>query len=253
MCLIALAHGVSERYPFVLAANRDEDYERPTRIAEVWEDAPNVVGGRDAVHGGSWLAVSKSGRFAAVTNLRGAVPRSRSRGLLVRAFVTSAIAPEAFADEVAREAAEYAGFHLLVGETGRSVVYVASGDAPQVLGHGIYGFSNAPADERWPKVDLAIEEMRKSVEDPEALLRFLGTRRNSGRVEEEVFIAGDRYGTRASTVVIATPEQIRFIEQNYLRGGVAAEELFDWSSGRTRGPNPDTWSRQAGPNSGRRS
>src|SRR6185436_20956068 len=126
MCLIALAHGVSERYPLVLAANRDEDYERATRVADVWEDAPDVVGGRDAVHGGSWLAVSKSGRFAAVTNLRGAVQRSRSRGLLVRAFVTSAIAPEAFAEEVARDAAEYAGFHLIVGsgmgEAGGSVV-----------------------------------------------------------------------------------------------------------------------------------
>jgi len=227
MCLIALAHGVSERYPLVLAANRDEDYERATRVADVWEDAPDVVGGRDAVHGGSWLAVSKSGRFAAVTNLRGAVQRSRSRGLLVRAFVTSAIAPEAFADEVAREAAEYAGFHLLVGETGQSVVYLASGAAPTVLAHGIYGFSNAPADERWPKVDLAIDEMRKSIDDPEALLRFLATPRHSGRIEEEVFIAGDRYGTRASTVVMATTKQIRFIEQNYGRGGTAAG-VFRW-------------------------
>lgn len=224
MCLIALAHGVSKRFPLVLAANRDEDYERPTRVADVWEDAPDVVGGRDAVHGGSWLAVTKSGRFAAVTNLRGAAQRTRSRGLLVRTFVTSVIAPEVFAEEVARDAKEYAGFHLLVGVAGGPVVYLASGDAPKTLAHGIYGFSNAPAGERWPKVDLAIEEMRKSVDDPEALLRFLGTPRNSGRIEEEVFIAGDRYGTRASTVVTATMDEIRFIEQNYVRGGIPAGE-----------------------------
>jgi len=223
MCLIALAHGVSERYPLVLAANRDEDYARPTRVADVWDDAPDVFGGRDAIHGGSWLAVTKRGRFAAVTNLRGAVPRTRSRGLLVRAFVTSAIAPEAFADEVAREADEYAGFHLLVGDAGGSIVYLASGDAPKLLAHGIYGFSNAPATERWPKVDLAIEEMRQSIDDPDALLRFLGTPRHTGRIEEEAFIAGERYGTRASTVVMAATQQIRFIERNYERGGAASE------------------------------
>src|SRR5204863_200004 len=72
MCLIALAHRASEKYPFVLAANRDEDYERDTRVAQVWEDAPEVVGGRDALYGGSWLAIARNGRFAAVTNLRGA-------------------------------------------------------------------------------------------------------------------------------------------------------------------------------------
>jgi uncharacterized protein with NRDE domain len=216
MCLIALVHGPR----FVLAANRDEDYERATKPAHLWEDAPDVVGGRDALHGGSWLAVSRRGRFAAVTNLRGAVQRSRSRGLLVSAFVKSDESPETFAANVAREAEHYAGFHLIVGEFGKTMVYVAADEQPHVLEPGIYAFSNAPLGEHWPKVSLAIAKMQ---EDPGVsdLLRFLNTPRNTGRVEEEVFIAGDRYGTRASTVVIATMDEIFFVEQNYARGGIA--------------------------------
>jgi uncharacterized protein with NRDE domain len=227
MCLIALAHRASEHYPLVIAANRDEDYERATRPAHVWEEAPDVVGGRDAVHGGSWLAVSRRGRFAAVTNLRGAVQRGRSRGLLVSSFVTSNESPEAFASTVAAEAAHYAGFHLIVGEAGGTAVYVAGGDeaaVPRVLAPGIYGFSNAPAGEHWPKEKAAIVELTTllggSSDLAGDLLDFLRAPRNAGTVEEEVFITGDRYGTRASTVVIATMDGISLTEQNYARGGI---------------------------------
>ena len=226
MCLIVLAHRVSEGYPLVIAANRDEDHERPARAAHFWEDAPEVLGGRDALLGGSWLAITRSGRFAAVTNLHGAVRRSRSRGFLVRSFVTSDATPEEYAASVERE--EYAGFHLLIGEVGGTVMYVASDDEPRMLDPGIYGFSNARSGEHWPKVDAAIEQMKRSTAIPD-LLQFLRTPRDRGRVEEEVFIAGDRYGTRASTVIVATKNEIRFAEQNYSRGGVASGEPSSFS------------------------
>lgn len=222
MCLIALAHRASEKVPFVLAANRDEDYERATRAAQIWEDAPNVIGGRDALYGGSWLAIARNGRFAAVTNLRGAMPQGRSRGLLVRSFVTGNETPEAFAASIELE--HYAGFHLIAGEAGGTVVYVASDETPRVLDPGIYGFSNAPSHEQWPKTAIAVEAMSTLIESSTDLtmdlLQFLRTPRNTGRVEEEVFIAGNRYGTRASTVVIASGDEILFAEQNYTRGGV---------------------------------
>lgn len=217
MCLIALAHRASDQYPLVLGANRDEDYERDTRVAQRWEDAPDVIGGRDALYGGSWLAIARSGRFAAVTNLRGAMPKGRSRGLLVRSFVTGNEAPEEFAASIEFE--HYAGFHLIAGEAGGTVVYVASDDAPRVLKPGIYGFSNAPSNEQWPKTAIAVEAMSTMLASPMDLLQFLRTPRNTGRVEEEVFIAGNRYGTRASTVVIVSKDEILFSEQNYTRGG----------------------------------
>src|SRR2546430_6553692 len=104
MCLIALAHLASERWPLVIAANRDEFFARPTRAAHVWDDAPDVVGGRDLRAGGSWMAVTRGGRFAMVTNVRGlAEPADApSRGALVADFVRGNGEPMAFAASVER-------------------------------------------------------------------------------------------------------------------------------------------------------
>lgn len=214
MCLIALAHRASPQYPFVLAANRDEEYARPSHAAAYWDDAPDVFGGRDAVAGGSWLAVTRGGRFAAVTNLRGAVKRSRSRGDLVRGFVTSDADPLLYAQSL--DLAEYAGFHLLVGEMGGTVVYVESSGGITILEPGIYAFSNAPAGEHWPKEQFAIDAMRRALDADniqDELLAFLTTRRNTGAVESEVFIESDRYGTRASTVIVSNGDGFSFVER----------------------------------------
>lgn len=222
MCLIALAHRVSDRYPFVLAANRDEEYARPSHAADFWPDAPDVFGGRDAVAGGSWLAMTRSGRFAAVTNLRGALRTSRSRGELVRAFVTSDADPLTYARSL--DIAQYARFHLLVGEARGTIVYVASSGALSVLEPGIYAFSNAPSGEQWPKEQIAIEAMRNALSSDsitEELLQFVTTSRNAASVESEVFITSAHYGTRASTVIVATGEAISFIERDAMGARVA--------------------------------
>jgi len=217
MCLIVLAHRAHPRFPFVLAANRDEDYERPTLESGWWEDAPHIVGGRDAVHGGSWLAIANTGRFAAVTNLRGAERRTLSRGALVRDYVSSCVVPEGL------EA--YSGFHLLAGHAGGEILHVTP-QSSTPLAPGIHAISNAPLGEEWPKTVIAAEAMRQLLEmqDGEALrdalLRFLSTPRNTGRVESEVFLAGERYGTRAATVLLASGQDISFDEQSFGRGGV---------------------------------
>jgi uncharacterized protein with NRDE domain len=223
MCLIVLAHQTSEHFPLVLAANRDEDYDRPSLAADFWPDAPNVLGGRDGLAGGSWLAVTREGRFAAVTNLRGAAPASRSRGRLVSDFVTSSADPVSYADAISRVAEQYSGFHLLAGDA-TTIEYVTPG-ARATLTSGIHALTNAPDGERWPKADLAVEAMESALalRDPEtiidALLRFLGTSRGTGAVESEVFIAGERYGTRASTVLVRTPDRLHFAEQSFGRWG----------------------------------
>jgi uncharacterized protein with NRDE domain len=229
MCLIAIAHRDSPRFPLVLAANRDEDYDRPTHAAQFWPDAPDVVGGRDAVAGGSWLAIARSGRFAAVTNLRGALARTRSRGALVRDFVTAAIEPRDFAESVTAHAAEYAGFHLWAGQAGGEIVQITP-DGWTPLETGIHAISNAPAGETWPKTIAAADEMREATEIDDAgllitrLLQFLSASRNTASVESEVFMAGDRYGTRASTVIVASPEEILVAEQSFSHGGIPAGE-----------------------------
>ena len=225
MCLIVLAHLASPRVAFALAANRDELYARPSHAADFWPDAPDVFGGRDAVAGGSWLAITRGGRFAAVTNLRGATPRARSRGELVRGFVTSDSDPLTFARSLERE--QYAGFHLLAGEVGRAVVYVASSGEIDVLEPGVHAFSNAPLGEHWPKEARAIEAMQRALQSEsigEDLLRFLTTPLGRGDVESEVFIRTAQYGTRASTVIVADSRGISFIEQP-LTGARVARSL----------------------------
>lgn len=226
MCLIALAHRASPRFPLVIAANRDEDYARATHDAHFWTDWPEVLGGRDAVAGGSWLAITKGGRFAAVTNLRGARRTSKSRGALVRDFVTGGISPREHAARIAAEAEQYAGFHLFAGIVGGELVHVTP-DAQSVLEPGIHAVSNAPLGEHWPKMAASTEAMEIALQSGDAesivdvLMRFLRNPRNTGALESEVFIAGEQYGTRASTVIVATEKEILFSEQSFARGGVA--------------------------------
>jgi len=245
VCLIVVAHRASDRYPLIIAANRDEDYDRPTRAAHFWDDAPDILGGRDALHGGSWLAITRGGRVAAVTNLRGAAkPDGRSRGFLVRDFVASDADPRAYAEEIARHKSEYAGFHLIAGEVGGTFVHLA--DELREWTPGIHGVSNGPADARWEKIDRAVDHVRSVLDsnDPLALARdliaFLGIA-NSNEIERTVFVASERYGTRSSTAIVlgqtemsgpheigqtgmSGPHEMIFIEQAYARHGVRAGE-----------------------------
>jgi uncharacterized protein with NRDE domain len=229
VCLIAVAHRAPSRFPLVIAANRDEDYQRPTHDAHHWADAPDVVGGKDALYGGTWLAVRRGGRFAAVTNLRGAERKARSRGFLVRDFVTGDVSPEAYAQTIASEADQYAGFHLLAGRVEGDLMYIAP-ELQTPLAPGLHAFSNAPPGEEWPKMAAAVEHLRNALElvTSEALMdelmRFLATPRGTASPESEVFLRGDRYGTRSSAVVIATPTEILFAEQSYAAGGVVQGE-----------------------------
>ena len=228
MCLIAVAHRASDRYPLVIAANRDEEYGRPSLAAHFWEDA-NVVGGRDALHGGSWLAMTPAGRFAAVTNLRGAVRREepRSRGELVADFVRSDVNPAEYIAVVSGRLTEYGGFHLLAGVVGGELGLVSGG--PAELEPGIHALSNAPPGIRWPKVEVAAEAVRGALESSSAadmvdrLIRLLRTAPAHGDPTHDLFISGELYGTRASTVIVVSDGQVHFVEQSYGRGGVAKD------------------------------
>lgn len=223
-CLIALAIRTAN-YPLLIAANRDEDYDRPTLPAHFWSDAPDILGGRDALHGGTWLAVTLTGRFAAVTNLRGSRrdPRKRSRGELVSVFIFGDSEPWQYMTDVAAHADEYAGFHLLAGRES-NVVQLCG--AIESLTSGVHALSNAPAGVRWPKVDVAEEEIGRiaRIDDPQELidatLRFLSAPRGTTSVESEVFVAAEQYGTRSSTVVLTTHDRrVFFAEQSFGRGG----------------------------------
>src|SRR5689334_6536425 len=207
MCLIALAHRTHPRWPLVIAANRDEFFARPARGAHWWHDAPDVFGGRDLQAGGSWMAITRGGRFAMVTNVRGfpEPENARSRGTLVADFVKGDAEPDEYVRDIDRE--RYAGFHLVCGEVGGVVAHLSSDAAARVLEPGIFAVSNAPAAIDWPKIAYAREAMERALrydDIKEELMRFLTTPRG-GPIENEVFVSLPEmgYGTRSSTVVLA--------------------------------------------------
>ncbi|MFM9904031.1 MAG: NRDE family protein [Pyrinomonadaceae bacterium] len=157
MCVIFFAFNAHPDYPLILLANRDEYYDRPSATAAYWKDHPDIYGGRDLASGGTWLGVTKSGRFAAVTNYRdpSASTGTRSRGDLVAGFLKNDTPPQSYLEQIQSRGIEYSGFNLLVGTIGHTnelSYYSNRGGAPKQLAPGIYGLSNHLLDTPWPKV-----------------------------------------------------------------------------------------------------
>jgi uncharacterized protein with NRDE domain len=252
MCLILFAVGVHPDYPLVLAANRDEFHARPAAPADWWADHPDVVGGRDLEAGGTWMGMSRGGRFAAVTNFTEAPPDPmppRSRGDLVADFLTGDDTPAGYLARVIPDGPEYRGFNLLVGtvDTRGAEFWYGSNrlgsddpvDAARRLAPGIYGLSNHLLDTAWPRVSrgktvLADFETAERTPEVEGLLALLGDETELREaelrgIEADVspgarapcFIRGETYGTRASTVVLAAADgTVAFTEQRWGPDGV---------------------------------
>ncbi|MBB4636386.1 NRDE family protein [Longimicrobium terrae] len=254
MCLIVLAHEAHPRYRLIVAANRDEFYARPTAPAGWWDDAPGLLAGRDLRGGGTWMGITRGGRFAAITNVRDMTavpPGTPSRGELVSGFLRGSASAEAYAREVAVRGRDHAGFNLLVAD-GESMWYVTNRAADAVqLAPGVYGLSNATLDTPWPKVVRARDAMRSALEAADdrewnaGLWSMLTDRvaaadhdlpdTGVGAVRERVlsspFIASDEYGTRASTLLTISREgEVHFVERT-VAGGPPSEVSFRFQIG----------------------
>jgi uncharacterized protein with NRDE domain len=119
VCLILFAYRAHQKYKLIVAANRDEFYERPTAPVHFWEDHPHLLAGRDLKKMGTWMGVTKAGRFAALTNYRSPKEESdgkRSRGELVGDFLKSVVHPEDYLQKVMENRRLYPGYKLLVGD-----------------------------------------------------------------------------------------------------------------------------------------
>jgi uncharacterized protein with NRDE domain len=242
MCLIAFAHDVGD-HALVFAANRDEFHTRPTEAAHAWRDAPHVFGGRDLEKGGTWLAVSRRGRLAAVTNVRSWPPTRgpRSRGELCADFVRGEATLDDFARTVAEARTEYGGFNLLLHD-GRTMRYLSDvTPAPSIVAPGIHGLSNAALDVKWPKVVRAIDAMRAAIDRPietmiDDLFTMLADRTRASddalpstgvplEIERDlspIFVLSPLHGTRASTVVVWRRDgHVTFEERSFAADGSA--------------------------------
>jgi len=237
MCLIVFAYNHHPRYKLIVAANRDENYQRPTRAARFWPSHEDLLAGKDLKAGGTWMGITRSGRFSAITNYREPVIRKEnppSRGHLVLDFLRQSEDPVNYFEHVDREADRYVGFNLLAGTPGELCYYSNRQREIRRLSPGIYGLSNHLLDTPWPKIKRAKNHLQNIIrkEDiPEADLFDLlyddavapdnqlpdtGIPREVERKVSPIFIKTEGYGTRCSTVLLIDRQNgVTFTERRF--------------------------------------
>ena len=241
MCLILVAWQQHPEYPLIVAANRDEFFARPTAVAAQWPDLPHVYGGRDLEAGGTWLGISDSGRFAAVTNVRepGQPPGERSRGHLTRDFLAGDMTAADYANRLQGE--RYAGFNLLAGD-GTTLSYASNrGATARVLAPGVYGVSNHLLDTPWPKLTASKQRFAAALAAlpdesgffalladteivPDEHLPATGVPLPWERLLSAVFVRSPQYGTRASTLLLLPARgAATLIERSFSAAGEIGE------------------------------
>lgn len=247
MCLILLAWRAHPEFPLVFAGNRDEAYERPSATAGFWADDPDVFGGRDLEKGGTWLGLTRTARLAAVTNYRdGSAPKTapRSRGELAAAFLRGTDEPRAYLGGVAARGSDYGAFTLIVSDLERMHWISNRGRGIGEVAPGVHGLSNHLFDTPWPKVMRGKQRVsalmtakepelirglldaladRTAAPDPELPDTGVGLQRE--RELSPAFIAGERYGTRASTVLLVSrSNEVMCVERRFGAQGVPQGE-----------------------------
>ncbi len=235
MCLIIFAYNVHTSYKLIVAANRDEFYERASSPADFWEDAPQVLGGRDLKKSGTWLGITKHGKFAAITNYRDPASLKtdvQSRGLLVSDFLCGKQSADKYLENIEKQRDKYNGYNLILKDNGGFYAFSNRGEK-QKLNAGVYGLSNHLLNTPWPKVLRAKKKMKAILNEkgaaleealfalladrhfpPEEKLPFTGVERDWEKVLSPIFIKSPGYGTRSSTVLlIGKNNRVKFVEK----------------------------------------
>ncbi len=235
MCLILFAYDAHPQYRLVMAANRDEFYDRPTAPLQFWQDQPQVLAGRDLMQLGTWMGITPGGRLAAVTNYRDPLavkPDAPSRGDLVSDFLTGRMASVEYLEKIKVKADAYNGFNLIVGDPDGLFYYGNRGEEIKSLGPGFYGLSNHLLNTPWPKVQSGISRLQSLLQngDKPSFSRLYELMQNQDKVPDDelpdtgvgpewermlgsIFISSPNYGTRCSSILtIDYAGQVRFKE-----------------------------------------
>lgn len=247
MCLIIFQYKQHEKYKLIVAANRDEFYGRPAKEAHFWADQPDILAGRDLQQMGTWLGVSKSGRFSALTNYRDpSLPEigKISRGALVRDSLTAGSSPADFLKSI--DPGSYTGFNILLGDPENLYYYSNHHQVIVEISPGTHGLSNHLLNTPWPKVVKGKKSLEAYLDtvhdvDPDALFELL---RNSEQADDTdlpdsgvslefermlspMFIKTPEYGTRSATVLLIDYDNnVTFAERVYDKGEFSSHQLF---------------------------
>lgn len=236
MCLLVLAYRCHPEFPLIVAANRDEFFRRPTAPADFWNN--DILAGRDLEAGGTWMGVNRTGRFAALTNVRD--PKvfradAKSRGLIVSDFLVSEKPATDFLTQLARDCDNYNGFNLVLGDSNQLNYFNNITKETLELSSGIHGLSNDQLDTPWPKVTRAKRGLEKALTGSPDMLepQLFELLRNDIKagddelpdtgvgIERErwlspIFIRTKEYGTRCSTLLLSRRNgEIQYIERTF--------------------------------------
>ena len=254
MCLIIFAHQAAPNYPLVMAANRDEFFSRPTQHATLWKSSCHhkaILAGKDLVSGGTWLGITRNGRFSAVTNIKypsESEQKPRSRGELTINFLQSDISVDEYTSSLAGQFDQFAGFNLLLGD-GHNMFYINNFERVVTkLEPGFYGLSNGRLNSDWPKVNRGREGLQRLLKkerpiSTDQLIAMMKDRelspatnltdtRKTAELETETSSAfiintGHGYGTLCSTAIIKEANgNTHFNEQNYDVAGIAVDSHY---------------------------
>jgi len=237
LCLILFAYDCHPRYHLILAANRDEFYARPSLPACFWDDNPTILGGRDLQEGGTWLGITTTGYFAALTNYRDPStykPQAPSRGHLVRNYLETSVHPKTYIEQLPDGGRNYNGFNLLLGTRESLFYYSNREEILHPVSHGVHGLSNNLLDVPWPKVakgkealalavqnkDIDVEEIFSILIDREQpndeCLPKTGVSLEKERMLAPAFIISPNYGTRSTTLLLIDRNlKVQFWERTF--------------------------------------
>ncbi|NBC04541.1 MAG: hypothetical protein GVY20_12660 [Bacteroidetes bacterium] len=247
MCLIVFSYKEYQNYPFILATNRDEFYDRPTQAAHVWQTSPKILAGKDLKAGGTWLGISENGRFAALTNHRkmdDIKEDTISRGTIVKDFLLHKGNPREYLAELQRAGDKFNGFNLLAG-TFDNLFYMSNKkEGVFKVQPGNHALSNAFLNTPWPKTEESSTAFKKVLDEGEPLedklfeillndqryssdkLPDTGLSKDMEKAVSSVFIETDKYGTRSSTVIIVDNKmRVRFAERTYIPGSKETDQI----------------------------
>lgn len=248
MCLILFAYDKHPIYKFIVAANRDEFYNRPTAPAHFWNDYPDILAGRDLEKMGTWMGVTKSGGFSALTNFRNPSEKTEgkeSRGKLVTDALKYKGHLRDYMNQLAKTDSLYPGYNLLAGDKNELYYYSNVGKEMRRVESGIYGVSNHLLDSDWPKVNYGKQQVEKIIlENKSDLVESLfvllsnadvaqddylpktGVSIEMERMLSPLFIKSKGYGTRSSTVLLMSNDEVQYVERVFLSDGTPQTQTF---------------------------
>ncbi|WP_277587035.1 NRDE family protein [Psychrobacillus antarcticus] len=252
MCLVNFHLQSHPVYPLVVVANRDEFYERPTAVASFWEDYPSILAGRDLLQMGTWLGVTREGRFAALTNYRDPMEKTGrfSRGDIVRDYLANDDAPLDFIQKLRNNRSDYGGYNVVVGDAGQLFHYNNILDEMNEISPGTHSLSNHTLNTPWPKVakgkkllgdivlsnpgELQLDSLFDIISDrtiaEDENLPQTGVGLEMERLLSPLFIKSPTYGTRSSTVLLIDKDHhVTFVERTFQDGKLHKENRFDFT------------------------